>query len=125
MTGPKATTAPEAESEGWFCVYCSCSDEKACEGGCTWVEPGVCSACVEVHRFTQETVVPWLMSLRDEQIGNILSLFGGMYVGVMRDNGLPDPQIWQSLTVIDDAQRAHGGKPAAKAVLVRPDGRPF
>lgn len=29
------------------CHGCSCDDEHACEGGCHWVEPGLCSACAE------------------------------------------------------------------------------
>ena len=35
---------------GWIngqrCLVCGCSDERACPGGCMWVEPGLCSACV-------------------------------------------------------------------------------
>ncbi len=35
------------------CVYCGCTDSKACAGGCCWVEKhkatptGVCSQCTE------------------------------------------------------------------------------
>ena len=28
------------------CRVCGCTDEHACEGGCSWVEPGLCSRCV-------------------------------------------------------------------------------
>lgn len=27
------------------CRVCACTDECACEGGCSWVEPDLCSAC--------------------------------------------------------------------------------
>lgn len=29
-----------------FCRVCGCTDDAACEGGCYWVEPDLCSACV-------------------------------------------------------------------------------
>ena len=25
------------------CVLCGCTDERACEAGCSWIEPGICS----------------------------------------------------------------------------------
>lgn len=27
------------------CRHCGCTDDRACEGGCYWVEPDLCSAC--------------------------------------------------------------------------------
>jgi len=45
---PATSLRPEAT-----CVYCGCTDSKACPGGCTWVElhqhtpTGVCSGCTE------------------------------------------------------------------------------
>jgi hypothetical protein len=27
------------------CSSCGCTDERACEGGCSWVTPTLCSAC--------------------------------------------------------------------------------
>lgn len=29
-----------------FCRVCGCTDDRACPGGCCWVEPDLCSACV-------------------------------------------------------------------------------
>jgi len=29
-----------------ICRSCGCSDFFACEGGCSWVEPDLCSSCV-------------------------------------------------------------------------------
>lgn len=29
------------------CRVCGCTDDRACPGGCSWVEPDLCSACVE------------------------------------------------------------------------------
>jgi hypothetical protein len=31
------------------CRYCGCTDRRACEGGCYWVNPGYCSACADRH----------------------------------------------------------------------------
>lgn len=30
------------------CIACGCRDERACEGGCFWIDPShlICSACV-------------------------------------------------------------------------------
>ena len=28
------------------CRHCGCTEWKACEGGCSWSKPGVCSSCV-------------------------------------------------------------------------------
>lgn len=30
------------------CRICGCTDDHACEGGCWWVEPGLCSRCAGV-----------------------------------------------------------------------------
>lgn len=32
------------------CRVCGCTEEKACEDGCSWVAPGLCSACVIAGR---------------------------------------------------------------------------
>lgn len=29
------------------CIFCGCTDDRACEGGCSWVLPGLCSKCAE------------------------------------------------------------------------------
>lgn len=29
-----------------FCRTCGCTELQACAGGCSWVEPDLCSACV-------------------------------------------------------------------------------
>lgn len=28
------------------CRECGCTNEEACPGGCSWIEPDLCSACV-------------------------------------------------------------------------------
>lgn len=28
------------------CRVCSCTDERACAGGCGWIQSGLCSACL-------------------------------------------------------------------------------
>lgn len=33
------------------CRVCGCTDERACAGGCSWIQSGLCSACLgEVRR---------------------------------------------------------------------------
>ena len=29
------------------CLSCGCTDSVACEGGCWWAAPGLCSQCAE------------------------------------------------------------------------------
>jgi|GEM_PF-4166275 len=31
------------------CIYCGCTDTRACAGGCSWHKPDYCSACAELH----------------------------------------------------------------------------
>jgi hypothetical protein len=31
---------------GPICRSCGCSEQNACEGGCSWAEPDLCTACV-------------------------------------------------------------------------------
>lgn len=33
------------EYENGACKKCGCTDDAACEGGCSWVAPGLCSSC--------------------------------------------------------------------------------
>jgi hypothetical protein len=30
-----------------ICWQCGCTDDHACEGGCYWIEPDLCSACAK------------------------------------------------------------------------------
>lgn len=41
---PVTSRAPVVEPEG-ICRACGCTDDYACDGGCTWVEETLCSAC--------------------------------------------------------------------------------
>ena len=36
----------ETELKEKTCRICGCTDSKACEGGCSWVLPEICSKCV-------------------------------------------------------------------------------
>jgi len=31
------------------CRFCLCTDSRACKGGCSWIKPGYCSACYDLH----------------------------------------------------------------------------
>ena len=33
--------------ENWTCALCGCTNDHACDGGCYWVYPNLCSACAE------------------------------------------------------------------------------
>lgn len=35
------------------CRRCGCTDDQACEGGCWWVEPDLCSACQDVGELLE------------------------------------------------------------------------
>lgn len=49
--------ASQKETEGnptvRTCRICGCTDDNACEGGCTWVEDDLCSNCI--NQTTEET----------------------------------------------------------------------
>lgn len=32
------------------CLVCGCTDHSACAGGCSWVQAGLCSACLPAVR---------------------------------------------------------------------------
>lgn len=34
-------------SDGYVCQACGCTNDRACPGGCYWVEPNKCSACFD------------------------------------------------------------------------------
>lgn len=36
------TATPKAERA---CSKCGCTDRRACQGGCFWIGPNLCSAC--------------------------------------------------------------------------------
>lgn len=60
---PKVAAAPERT-----CVYCGCTDSRACPGGCSWVvtwqygHVGVCSACIAPHQPFQQAIEPMIKS---------------------------------------------------------------
>jgi len=37
---------PEPDDESPQCLSCGCTDDNACEGGCVWATPTLCSRCV-------------------------------------------------------------------------------
>ena len=42
---PVCLGATEIDSDIASCRICGCTDEVACEGGCSWVEDDLCSEC--------------------------------------------------------------------------------
>lgn len=41
----KAIRAVERTCGGHSCELCGCTDHAACEGGCFWITPTLCSSC--------------------------------------------------------------------------------
>lgn len=41
-----ASTESQQDIKEQTCRICGCTDSKACEGGCSWVLPGLCSKCI-------------------------------------------------------------------------------
>lgn len=39
------------------CRLCGCTEHNACEGGCSWVSPELCSACFEKLQEVNEKVM--------------------------------------------------------------------
>lgn len=48
--GGQVIPAPENQK----CRVCGCTWDNACPGGCYWVEPDLCSACVEKSKARKE-----------------------------------------------------------------------
>lgn len=46
---------------GPACVVCGCTEERACDGGCSWVmsRPPLCSACVAFGQRIATTIKRW------------------------------------------------------------------
>lgn len=40
-----ASPAPSERAAPMACGGCGCTDEKACPGGCEWIQPRLCSVC--------------------------------------------------------------------------------
>lgn len=38
------------------CKICGCSDEKACKGGCVWVDENLCSRCEDIYNHIIEKI---------------------------------------------------------------------
>lgn len=45
----------ELYQAGGICRQCGCSQNSACEEGCSWVEPGLCSVCAADPQHGPET----------------------------------------------------------------------
>jgi hypothetical protein len=48
----------ERPAGGTTCRVCGCTDERACEGGCTWVEDDLCSKCAIARRDAEYRLPP-------------------------------------------------------------------
>lgn len=74
------------------CWVCGCTDNHACEGGCYWVLPGLCSRCADIMGTQKETLIDFLKRKadhayvkysntcnRDENRGEEFKLANGQY----------------------------------------------
>ena len=52
------------------CKVCGCTDERACETGCEWVGPNLCSNCIIYHdcRITEGMIVHELVHKLDKRL---------------------------------------------------------
>lgn len=51
--------AADAVLQGYdYCRVCGCTDACGCEGGCSWVKPGLCSSCVGKEGAPENTRDP-------------------------------------------------------------------
>ena len=46
LKADRGADADPMEEKERTCRVCGCTEESACEGGCSWVEEDLCSACV-------------------------------------------------------------------------------
>ena len=54
------------------CRICGCTDDRACDGGCSWAEPGLCSACVAKAKKRKKPQKPPTV-LTPEQLAEVES----------------------------------------------------
>jgi hypothetical protein len=72
------------------CIGCGCTDEQACEGGCSWIQispgelAGACSNCIENGLIT-ERGVELTEALRDQEADWIAD-----QISIRRDYQDPD-----------------------------------
>lgn len=52
------------------CRVCGCTDIQACEGGCWWVEPDLCSACKPTRALSILQPWAWLIANGHKDIEN-------------------------------------------------------
>jgi hypothetical protein len=50
---PYPKPRPGSAREVRACRVCGCTDERACAGGCYWVEADLCSACAVPREAAQ------------------------------------------------------------------------
>lgn len=54
---PYTLTAPRPISRA--CRACGCTEERACPGGCYWIEDDLCSACARSQGYVPLAEVDW------------------------------------------------------------------
>lgn len=79
------------------CRECGCTDGRACEGGCWWVLPDVCSSCAAAL-------------LTNDGIDATPVLLGGAVLAALRDGGPAAVMgILAEIAAVDEAQAAYAG----------------
>jgi hypothetical protein len=59
------TGAPDDFDSDQVCMFCGCTDENACPGGCSWVAPGVCSRCAGIIHEALKQDAPGKVKLQE------------------------------------------------------------
>lgn len=54
-----------AEDLEQVCMFCGCTDEDPCPGGCSWAAPNVCSHCAEIVHEALKQDAPRKVMLQD------------------------------------------------------------
>jgi hypothetical protein len=39
------------------CVGCGCTDERACDGECSWAMDGICTRCISIYSRVNEHLI--------------------------------------------------------------------
>ena len=74
------------------CQGCGCSDARACEGGCFWVLPDVCSRCA-IQTLAAAGVASPLVQLHEDLVDAAMG--GVMSMGEHRGPDDHLPQLWR------------------------------
>jgi hypothetical protein len=81
------------------CDFCSCTDDRACDGGCFWVKHNVCSVCwlaMFVERAMENGAGPLALAQLDEAAAAIAEQRMDETAELVAQAPLPTlPRLWR------------------------------